>query len=180
MGYIQLLGLIMGKIRPFRLMYYFRRGYQLYFSFIFAGINTMVITYFLAIERAPFLKQLFPSFLEYAVVMISIGIPVLVLAGFIHFKKIPAFKSEQEVTVESNPYIYKLPPGFQKAVVMPQAMLINKILLRIAKSEKIISDDEIEQMLDLQKKIDILIQGGYVGTPPGKLPFDMTDNSSKK
>jgi len=142
----------MGKIHPFRYWYYFRQGYQLYFAFIFAGINTMVITYFLAIERAPFLKEIFPTFTLYAVVLILVGFPLLILAGYVHFKKIPAYKSQQEVSVESNPYIYKVPPGFQKTVTMPQALLVNKILLRLAKSEKIISDEEIKQMEDLQKK----------------------------
>ena len=95
MGYIQLLGLIMGKIHPFRIWYYLRQGYQLYFAFIFTGINTMVVTYFLAIERAPFLKEIFPTFPVYAVILILVGFPLLIFAGYIQFKRIPAYKSQQ-------------------------------------------------------------------------------------
>ncbi len=175
MGYIQLLGLIMGKIQPFRYWYYLRQGYQLYFAFIFTGINTMVITYFLAIERAPFLKQVFPSFLEYAVVMISIGIPVLVLAGFIHFKKIPAFKSEQEVTVESNPYIYKLPPGHARVVGMPWTLMLSDLMLKLFTNEKI-TDEEIKKIKEIQKNMKKLIEGEYVGIKKdNKLPFHNKD-----
>jgi len=173
MGYIQLLGLIMGKIRPFRLWYYFRQGYQLYFAFIFAGINTMVITYFLAIERAPFLKEIFPTFQVYAAILILVGVPSLVLAGYIHYKRIPAYKSEAEVNIVSNPYQYKLGPGYQKHVSMPHTLLMNKLMVKLLTNEKI-TDNEIKEMQELQKKMGHLIKGGYVGDKSkGRLPFDL-------
>ena len=165
----------MSKFRSFRYCSYLRTGYQLYFAFIFAGVNTLVVTYFLAIERAPFLKQVFPSFLEYAVVMISIGIPVLVLAGFIHFKKIPAFKSEQEVNVESNPYIYKLPPGHARVVGMPWALMLSDLMLKLFTNEKI-TDEEIKKIKEIQKNMKKLIEGEYVGIKKEqKLPFHSND-----
>ena len=34
----------------------------MYFAFIFAAINTLTVTYFLAIENYPALKAVFPSF----------------------------------------------------------------------------------------------------------------------
>jgi len=160
----------MGKIRPFRYWYYFRQGYSLYFAFIFAAINTLVVTYFLAIERAPFLKEVFPSFPIYAVVLAVIGIPLLVFTGFLHYKKMPAFKSEQEVAVESNPFIYKLTPGHAKIVMFPFWLLLSQILLKISKNEKLTEEDE-KQMEQLQKLIQRLIDGEYVGVAKGKLPF---------
>jgi len=167
--------MVMGKIRPFRYWYYFRQGYQLYFAFIFAGINTLVVTYYLAIERAPVLKEIFPSFPIYAAVLIAIGLPALILAGFIHFKRLPAFKSEQEVTVESNPYIYKLGPGFVKHVNMPYNLLVTKLLVKISKKEELTSKD-LDEITELQKKMDHLIKGGYVGDKSkGRLPFDLDE-----
>ena len=168
----------MGKIRPFRYWYYFRQGYHLYFAFVFAALNTLVVTYFLAIERAPVLKEVFPTFAVYAFVLIAIGTPSLILAGYLHYKRIPAFKSEQEVTVESNPYIYKLQPGYQKHVSFPQTLLTNKILLRLAKSQNLISDEEIKHMEDIQKNLEKLIGGGYVGVRKGKLPFESSETIS--
>lgn len=56
--------------------------------------------------------------------------------------------------------------------------MINKILLRLAKSQNEISDKEIEQMEDIQKDIEILINGGYVGVPKGKLPFESSEKIS--
>lgn len=163
---------IMGKIRPFRYWYYLRIGYQMYLNFIFAGVNTMVLTYYLAIERAPFLKEIFPSFLTYAAFLVAVGVPILIGTGYLHFRRIPAFKSEQEIAVESNPYIYKLQPGYQKHVIMPYHLLVSKILLKLVNDEKL-EKKEIEEMSKLQKKMEYLIKGGYVGEKTRmKLPFD--------
>jgi len=161
---------IMAKIRFFRIWFYFRTGYQLYFAFIFAGINTMIITYFLAIDRAPILKEVFPSFGYYAMVLIGIGIPILTITGLLHFKRIPAFKTEQEVAYESNPYVYKLPPGHQMHVVMPFFRLQSEILLKIAENKKL-TEEEITKMKELQKKMDHLLEGNYIGTKGRKLSF---------
>ena len=60
----------------FRLWFYFRNGWSTYFAFIFAAINTLTVTYFLAIEEYPFLKDLFPTFVLYVVIVSSIGIPI--------------------------------------------------------------------------------------------------------
>ena len=53
------------KNLPFRAWFYFRQGWGTYFAFILAAVNTLTITYYLAIEEAPILKELFPSFIFY-------------------------------------------------------------------------------------------------------------------
>ena len=95
----------MGKANlGFRSWYYFRTGWSTYFAFILAAINTLTVTYFLAIENYPSLKTIFPSFEQYIIIIISIGIPLLVIVGYAHFKRTHAFKSEIDVMIESNPY----------------------------------------------------------------------------
>ena len=95
----------MGKTNlGFRSWYYFRTGWSTYFAFILAAINTLTVTYFLAIENYPTLKTIFPSFEQYIIIIISIGIPMLVTVGYVHFKRTQAFKSEVDVLIESNPY----------------------------------------------------------------------------
>ena len=88
----------------FRGWYYFRTGWSVYLAFIFAAINTLTVTYFLAIDNYPMLKEIFPSFLHYIVIASVVGIPFLVLIGYAHFKRTQAFKSEIDVMIESNPY----------------------------------------------------------------------------
>lgn len=155
-----MLGMV--KFRTFRYWYYLRQGYSTYFNFFFAGVNTLTVTYYLAIENIPSLKAIFPSFIEYIILIVGVGVPMLILTGFAHFKKSKAFKSEQEVAFESNPFIYKLPPGYQKKVMMPFNLLFSQILLKIASNEKI-TEEERKKMIELQGKMDHLIKGGYIG-----------------
>ena len=50
------------KNLPFRAWYYFRQGWALYFAFVLSAINTLTVTYYLAIEKAPLLQNIIPSF----------------------------------------------------------------------------------------------------------------------
>ena len=153
----------MGKKRTgFRAWFYLRMGYTIYWAFFIMGINTLTVTYFLAIEKAPFLQTIFPTFPIYAVVIVIIAIPILILTGFVHFKKIPGYKSEAEIAVESNPYVYRLPPGFWLHVVMPYFRLQSELMMKISNQEKL-TEKEIEEMRKVQKDMDHLLQGGFVG-----------------
>ena len=137
---------------------------------MFIAINTLTVTYFLAIEKAPFLKAIFPTFPIYVVIILAIGLPLLVLTGFIHYKKVPAYKSEAEIGTENNPYVYKLPPGYWIQVLMPYFLAQSKLLTKLSKNEKV-TDEEMNKISDLQKKMEHLIEGGYVGADKRKLSF---------
>ncbi len=88
----------------FRGWYYFRNGWTVYFAFIFAAVNTLTVTYYLAIENYPILQAIFPTFLHYIITVSSIGVPILVLIGYVHYKKSRAFRSEASINFESNPF----------------------------------------------------------------------------
>ena len=150
------------KRLPFRAWFYFRMGWSTYFAFIFSAVNTLVITYYLAIEKIPTLKEIFPSFLNYAILMISIGIPLLVLFGYLHYKKSLAFTSEQDITVESSPYYFKLPSGHQRDVFAPLNLLLLEILEKISKGEKL-SEEDKDRIEIVRKNLNTLINGGSVG-----------------
>ncbi len=89
---------------PFRAWFYFRQGYGLYFAFILAGINTLTLTYFLAIENYPLLKEVFPTFVHYVIILVAIGVPALITVGYLHYKRSPAYRSEAGIMQETNPY----------------------------------------------------------------------------
>ena len=147
---------------PFRAWYYFRMGWSTYFAFVLAAVNTLTVTYYLAIEKAPFLQEIFSSFLIYILFAVSIGIPLLIGIGYIHYKKSPSFTSESDITVESYPYYYKLTPGFDREVVFPLYMMMTKMMKTISSGEKF-TDDELKEIDVLQDKIDLLLKGGMVG-----------------
>jgi hypothetical protein len=155
---------MLGKNLPFRAWYYFRIGWSTYFAFVLAAINTLVVTYYLAIEKAPFLKQIFPSFTSYIATLAAIGIPILVLIGYLHYKKSPAYSSEADISMEAYPYNYKLTPGYNKEVVFPMYLSLTNLILKISKNEKL-TEKELEELTAIQKKLMILINGGNIGHP---------------
>ena len=154
----------MTKSIPFRSWYYFRTGYTQYFSFILAVANMFTITYYLAIEKNQTLEFLFPSFSSYVVVSSIIGIPLLILAGFLHMRRSRAFISEIDITNESSPYNYKLIPGIQKEVFAPLLLQL-LILTRKSFSTEKLSMDEIEQLKKLDEKLDYVAKGGMLEIP---------------
>ena len=150
------------KTLPFRVWFYFRMGWSTYFAFIFSAVNTLVVTYYLAIEKMPFLKDVFPSFAIYAVTLILIGVPLLVLFGWLHYKKSQAFSSEQDITYESSPYFFKLPKGWQREVTAPFQLIVLEIMEKIVKNEEL-SDEDKKEIERLRKDLKKLMEGGTVG-----------------
>jgi len=140
----------MVKNTTFRGWYYFRMGWSTYFAFIFAAINTLTVTYFLAIENYPVLKEIFPSFESYIIIITVIGVPILMLIGFLHFKRTPAYRSEAAVQFESNPYIRRLLVN-SELVLNLNAKLID-LILKISQGEKI-SNDEISNVTKIQDEL---------------------------
>ena len=153
----------------FRAWYYFRQGWSTYFAFIFAAINTMTTTYYLAVNRYPPLLEIFPSFTVYVGFFTLIGIPILIVIGYLHYKKTAAYTSEAEIIVESNPYHYRLPrDGWNTEVVFPLYMTITNMMIKWSKNEKL-TEQEIAELQSLQEKINTLIKGGFVGNPKKKV-----------
>jgi len=134
----------------FRGWFYFRMGWATYFAFIFAAINTLTVTYFLAIERYPFLTSIFPNFIQYVVIVTIIGVPLLVAVGYVHYKRTKAFKSEADVMVESNPYQRRNIVNI--TILVSLTMKLNEMMFKMAKNEKLTSK-EIEEIEKLQNEM---------------------------
>ena len=134
----------------FRCWFYFRTGWSTYFVFALGAINTLTITYFLAIDNYPVLKNVFPTFEQYVVIMIVVGIPVLIMLGYAHYKKTKAFRSEMDVFIESNPYQRR--NIVNSTILVSLTMKINEMMFKLAKNEKLTSK-EIEEVEKLQNEV---------------------------
>ena len=134
----------------FRGWFYFRMGWATYFAFIFAAINTLTVTYFLAIENYPFLTIIFPSFIQYVLIITSIGVPLLVLIGYVHYKRTTAFRAESAVQAESNPYQRRNIVNI--TILLSLTMKLNEMMVKMAKNEKLTSK-EVEEVEKLQDEI---------------------------
>ena len=134
----------------FRCWFYFRTGWQTYFAFILAAINTLTVTYFLAIDNYPSLKTIFPSFEMYILIIVSIGIPLLISIGFVHFKRSQSFKSEADVLIESNPYQRR--NTVNSEIILRLNLKLISMMLKISNKENL-SETEIEEITKLHKEI---------------------------
>ena len=139
----------MGKNPGVRAWFYFRQGWSTYFAFIFAAINTLTVTYYLAIENYPFLKTIFPSFEQYILMVVLVGIPLLVLVGYAHYKKTPSYRAEADVWVESNPYQARVLVNTQFTLALN--MKLTDVLLKLSSNQEI-TQKEIEEIKTLQSK----------------------------
>ena len=140
---------------PFRAWYYFRMGWSNYLAFILAAINTLTVTYYLAVEKAATINFLFPSFAHYVLIITSIGIPVLILIGYLHFKKTSAYKAEADISFESHPHLKRILQNTEH--ILPLYLQLSEIIIKISKNEKL-SEKEIEDMTKLQSELSEHIQ----------------------
>ena len=138
------------KSTSFRAWFYFRTGWAVYFAFIFAAVNTLVVTYYLAIDNISFLNQIFPTFGHYVISVILIGIPALIGAGYIHFKRSPGFKSEADIAIESNPHARR--NLLNTEAIIAAYLFSNDLMMKMLKDEKL-TGEEIKKFTELQDKI---------------------------
>ena len=134
----------------FRLWQYFRVGWATYFGFIFAALNTIITTYYLAIDNVSFLQQVFPTFGHYVISVILIGIPALIGVGYIHTKRTSAYREEAKIQVETNPHAIKNLEN--KELMLLVVYKINELLIKKINKIKF-TEKEFQEMNTLKQKI---------------------------
>ena len=134
----------------FRAWYYFRMGWGTYFAFVFAAINTLTVTYFLAIDNYPVLKEIFPSFIHYVILIGLVGVPILMSIGYVHFKKSPSFRAESTVKVESDPLELRDLVNSEYNLIL--SLKILEMLNKISEKDKS-NLSELEESQKLEKEL---------------------------
>lgn len=134
----------------FRGWYYFRIGWATYFTFVLSAINTLTVTYYLALEKSQFFQTIFPSFVHYIAITALVATPILVCIGYAHYKKSGALRAEADIGFESNPHMYRLLLNSEKTLSIH--LKISEMLLKLSKNERL-SDTEIKEIAELQKDL---------------------------
>lgn len=140
----------MAKNTGFRGWFYFRQGWSNYFAFLFAAVNTLTVTYYLAIERYPLLEGIFPNFVQYVVIITAIGIPSLIGIGYAHWKKTSARKAEIDIFYEVNPYIIRVLVNTE--IMIKLNLELNDKILKLVKNGSL-TETEKKELEELQIKI---------------------------
>ena len=148
-----------------RLWYYFRLGYSTYLTFLLGYVSTLVTIYYLAIKNLPALLDIFPHFAPFAVIATMLGAPLSVAIGWAHLKRTSAFTSEQDISVEASPYTYKLPSGFTREAYFPLYLELLAGMKRLVEAQGKLSVEDKSWIERLERDLEVLVNGGYVGTP---------------
>lgn len=152
----------------YRGWYYFRLGYSTYLTFVLGYVSTLVTLYYLAVKNLPDLLSIFPHFELFVVVATAVGVPLAVAVGWAHVKGSGVYVSEQDIASEANPYLFKLYPGYWREVFAPTFLTLLEQNRKILASNTLLSAEEERKITELEKKLEILVSGGYVGQPKRK------------
>jgi hypothetical protein len=74
-------------------------------------------------------------------------------------KRSSAYSSEQDITVESNPYSYRLNPGIQRECIAPLYLELLR-LGRKSLSDERVTEEELKRIQELESKLTIVARGG--------------------
>jgi len=135
----------------FRAWFYFRNGWSMYFAFIFAAINTLTVTYFLAIERAPALQLIFPSFFQYVAIVSLIGVPMLIGIGYAHYKRTKARKAEVDIGFETSTYQRRFIVNTE--IILHLNLRLTEMLMKLTHGEKL-TENEIKKIQAYKEDIE--------------------------
>ena len=141
----------MKKNLGFRSWFYFRMGWSTYFAFVFAAVNTLTVTYFLAIENYPLLSVIFPTFFHYVMIVVVIGVPVLVLVGYVHFKRSKSFRAEADIQIETSPHIRRMLQNTE--ILLPMYLKLTELMVKLSENKKL-TDKELQEVSKLQKQLN--------------------------
>ena len=140
----------MEKNLGFRGWFYFRTGWATYFAFIVAAVNALTVTFFLAIEKYPSLSVIFPTFFHYIVIVVGVGVPVLILVGYVHFKKSKSYRAEQDILIETSPHFRRILQNTE--ILLPAYLKITELMVKLSENKKL-TDNELTEVSKLQDKL---------------------------
>ena len=86
-----------------------------------------------------------------------------------HYKRSAAYTSEVDIQMEANPYFFKLPPGYNLEVLGPLYLEILVLLKRLVAGQEMLNEEDKARIEKLEQKLQVLVNGGLVGTPRKKL-----------
>ena len=141
----------MEKNLGFRGWFYFRTGWATYFAFIVAAVNALTVTFFLAIEEYPALSTIFPTFFHYVIIVVGIGVPLLILVGYVHYKKSKSFRAEQDVLIETSPHFRRMLQNTE--VLLPSYLKLTELMIKLSENKKL-TDKELEEVSKLQEGLN--------------------------
>ena len=144
----------------FRSWFYLRVGYATYIAFLIGFVSNIIVIYKLAIADTS-LVSIFPHLTEFAILAAVVASPISVIIGLYHMRRTAAFAADATVSLEANPYVYKIVPGKEREVTMPLSILTARVLLKLADDK--LTPEEKQELEGVLAKADKLLLGQSLG-----------------
>src|SRR2546428_9354875 len=144
----------------FRAWYYLRIGYGTYIAFFIGFAGNIIVIYKLAVVDTP-LQEVFPHLSTFTIIAVLVAAPVSALIGVLHMRRTGAYAADASVSMESNPYIFRIIPGKEQEVFLPLSVLTAKALIKLAGDQ--LSPDERGEFEAVLAKAEKLSTGHPVG-----------------
>ncbi len=164
----------------FRGWFYFRTGYGLYLAFLIGFASNLVVLFKLGVADNKYLSYFFPTLTVFTIVGLLVAVPLAVFAGLYHMKRTGAYAADASVSLEANPYVYKLVPGKEQEVFLPLWVLTVKGLAKVLDQQNTMTAEERREMEKLLEKANALLKGQGVGLPSqrGRGRFAVSDSDN--
>ena len=147
----------------YRAWFYFRIGYGTYLAFFVGFASNIVIIYALAIKPTPILFSYFRNLWQFTLVALVVAVPISVLVGLFHMKRTGAFAADASVSLEANPYIYKVLPGKEQEVFLPLMIATARGIAKVLENQKSLTLDQKQEFEDILDKAEKLLGGQVFG-----------------
>jgi hypothetical protein len=98
---------------------------------------------------------------EFTIVAVIVSSPISIVIGLLHMRRTAAYAADASVSMEANPYVYKIVPGKEREVTLPLSILTSRILLKLAEDR--LTADEKRELEEVLAKADKLLLGHSVG-----------------
>ena len=151
----------------FRSWFYFRTGYNTYIAFFIGFSSNIIVIYKLGISENRYLNAIpfFGSLSLFAILALLVLVPLAISAGLYHMKRTGAYAADASVSVEANPYVYKVVPGKEQEVFLPLWILTVRGLARLLDQDRPMTPQERQEMEDTLNKATALLKGQFIGHP---------------
>ena len=81
-----------------------------------------------------YLKRFF-----HVAIVVTIGIPLLVTVGYVHYKRSPSFRAEATINLESNPFTRRVLVNSELTLKLNTKLM--ELILKISQGEKVSNED---------------------------------------
>ena len=95
--------------------------------------------------------MIFPTFFHYIVIVAGTGVPLLVLVGYVHFKRSKSFRAEQDILVETSPHFRRMLQNTE--ILLPAYLKLTELMVKLSENKKL-TDKEFEEVSRLQQELN--------------------------